>query len=299
LSANEGHDIEICGEGTIDGQGAVWWQNFRAKHEQHHRPFLVTFSHCMRVEITGIKLTNSPMFHLAPGRCTDVTIKGVTILAPADSPNTDGIDPSGSNYLIEGCTIDTGDDNIAVKPVGTIKDQNFTIRDCHFLHGHGMSIGSGSKGGVENMTVGGCTFDGTTAGIRIKTARDKGGLVQNIIYEDLTMTGVKDPVMITDYYPKPPSTPTEDPAQPITPQTPTFAAITIRNVTSTGSPSAGTIWGLPEMPISGITFTNVHISAAKGMTIVHARGLHFSGSGITVESGEKLILSDAEASGLN
>jgi polygalacturonase len=149
------------------------------------------------------------------------------------------------------------------------------------------------------MRVANCTFDGTTAGIRIKTARGRGGLVQNVIYDHLTMTGVKNPVEIVDYYPKQPKTPTEDAAQPVTPLTPKFAAITISNLTSTGSPDAGTIWGLPEMPISGITFTNVRISAEQGMTIVHARDIHFSGSDITVETGEKLIESDAAATGLN
>jgi polygalacturonase len=299
VSANDAHDIEISGEGTIDGQGAVWWKAFRANNAMTHRPYMVSLSHCTRVEVTGVTLTNSPMFHLVPGRCTDVTIKGVTIIAPPDSPNTDGIDPSGSNYLIDGCTIDTGDDNIAVKPASTEKDQNYTITNCKFLRGHGMSLGSGSDGGIENMTVSNCTFDGTTSGIRIKTGRGKGGLVRNITYDHLTMTKVKIPVNIADYYPKPPSTPTEDPAQAVTPLTPTFAAITISNVTSTGSPSAGLIWGLPEMPITGITFNNVHISAAKGLTVVHAHDIHFSNSDITVESGDKLILSDAEATGLN
>jgi polygalacturonase len=299
LSATDAHDLEISGEGTIDGQGAAWWKAFRADNTMTHRPFMVSFTHCARVEVTGIKLTNSPMFHLVPGHCTDVTIKDITISAPSDSPNTDGIDPSGSNYLIDGCTIDTGDDNIAIKPGETEKDLNYTITNCKFLRGHGMSIGSGSAGGLENMTVSACTFDGTTAGIRIKTSRGTGGLLQNITYDHLTMTGVKNPVEITDYYPKPPKTPDEDPAQPVTPLTPTFAAITISNLTSTGSPVAGTIWGLPETPISGLTFTNVHITAAKGMQIVHARDIHFSGSDITVTGGEKLILSDAEVTGLN
>jgi polygalacturonase len=299
LSATDAHDLEISGEGTIDGQGAVWWKTFRANNAMPHRPYMVALSRCTRVEVTGIMLTNSPSFHLVPGHCTDVTIKDVTISAPADSPNTDGIDPSGSNFLIDGCTIDTGDDNIAVKPAGMEKDQNFTITNCTFLRGHGMSLGSGSNGGMENITVTNCTFKGTTSGIRIKTGRQKGGLIQNITYDHLTMTGVKIPINITDYYPKPPSSPTEDAAQPVTPLTPTFAAITISNLTSTGSPSAGIIWGLPEAPITGITFTNVHISATKGMTVVHAHDINFTDSDITVASGDKLILSDATTTGLN
>jgi len=299
LTASDAHDLEISGEGTINGQGVAWWKAFSANNAMLHRPCLIKFNHCTRVEITGIKLMNSPMFHLVPSRCTNVTIKGVTITAPSDSPNTDGIDPSGSNYLIDGCTIDTGDDNIALKPGHTEKSQNYAITHCDFQHGHGLSIGSGSDGGVENITVRNCTFEETTAGIRIKTVRGRGGLIQNITYDHLTMNRVKNPVEIVDYYPELLQTPTDDPSQPVTPLTPTFAGITIRNMTGAESPNAGTIWGLPEMPISGITFTNVHISAAKGMRIYHARDIHFSGSGITVESGEKFILSDAEVSGLN
>ena len=92
------------------------------------------------------------------------------------------------------------------------------------------------------------------------------------------MTNVHDPVQIVDYYPKWPKTADEDQAQPITP---TFANVTISNVTSTRSPAAGIIWALPEMPIAGITFINVDIAAAKGMKLVHAHDIHFSHSAIT------------------
>jgi polygalacturonase len=298
ISASDAHDLEISGEGTIDGQGKAWWTAFEANKDMPHRPFLVRLEHCTRVKVTGILLTNSPSFHLVPNRCTDVTIQGITIKAPVDAHNTDGIDPSGSNFLITDCLIDGGDDNIAVKPAGTEQNRNFMITHCDFQHGHGMSIGSGTNGGLDGLTVSNCTFEGTNAGIRIKTARGRGGLVQNVVYDHLTMTGVKSPVEIVDYYPHPPKTPEEDPAQPVTPLTPTFANVMIRNVTSTDSPSAGSIWGLPEAPITGITFDNVHITAKKGMQIVHAKDIHFTNSDIIVEKGDKLTLFDAQADGL-
>ena len=298
ISAKDAHDLEISGEGTINGQGAAWWAAFEANHNMTHRPYLVKFDQCKRVKISGITLMNSPSFHLVPNRCADVTIQGITITAPANAHNTDGMDPSGSNILIDKCMVDTGDDDIAIKPADPEKNRNFTITNCDFRRGHGLSIGSGTNGGLENMLVSHCTFSGTDAGIRIKTTRDRGGLVKNVTYDHITMTKVKNPILITDYYPKAPKTPGEDPAQPITSLTPSFAAITISNVTSTGSPNAGTIWGLPEKPISGISFVNVHISAAKGMKIVHADDIHFSNSDITVESGDKLILSEARVTGL-
>jgi len=299
LTAAHAHDLEISGQGIIDGQGEAWWKAFEADKAMTHRPYLIKLERCNRVLITGVTLQNSPMFHLVPYRCADVTIRGVTITAPATAHNTDGIDPSGTHYLIDGCTIDTGDDNIAIKPGGAEINQNFTITHCDFRHGHGLSIGSGTEGGLDHLSVTDCTFEGTTAGIRIKTLRGHGGLLQNLTYDRLTMTGVQNPIEIVDYYPKLPATPTADPAQPVTPLTPQFAAITIKNLISTKSPNAGTIWGLPEMPISGITFTNVHLSAALGLKIVHARDIHFSDSDIKTDSGPKLILSDAQPTGLN
>ena len=174
ITANGAHDLEISGEGTIDGQGHAWWAAFRANSSMTHRPYMIKFSNCTRVLVHGVTLSNSPMFHLVPQNCTDVTIQGITIKPPADAPNTDGIDPSGWNFLITGCTIDTGDDNIAIKPApnsGRVPgDKNFTVKNCIFRHGHGCSIGSGTAGGLEDLLVSDCTFDQTDYGIRIKTA---------------------------------------------------------------------------------------------------------------------------------
>jgi len=150
ITASGTHDIEISGEGTIDGQGRVWWAAFRSNSAMTHRPYLIKLSDCTRLLVTGVTLRNSPMFHLVPQNCTDVTVQGIHIHSPSDAPNTDGIDPSGWNFLIRDCTIDTGDDNIAIKPIAgrTPGDKNFAVLNCAFLHGHGMSIGGGSFNGV-------------------------------------------------------------------------------------------------------------------------------------------------------
>ncbi|HEY2761569.1 MAG TPA: glycoside hydrolase family 28 protein, partial [Pirellulales bacterium] len=204
ISAAGAHDIKLSGEGTIDGQGEPWWKAFRSNKSLVHRPYMVQFRDCSRVLVEGVTLTNSPMFHLVPQNCTDVTIRGITIQSPPDAPNTDGIDPSGWNFLITDCTIDDGDDNVAIKPNPARKPGNkdFTITNCKFLHGHGMSIGSGTLGGIEDLTVSDCLFESTDAGVRIKTLRGKGGLLQNLTYENLKMTNVKNPIYIIDYYPE-------------------------------------------------------------------------------------------------
>jgi polygalacturonase len=303
ISVVGGHDIEISGDGTINGQGKVWWDAFRADKSMTHRPYMIKFNKCTRVYVHDVTLCNSPMFHLVPQNCTDVTIRGITIQSPANAPNTDGIDPSGWNYLITNCTIDGGDDNIAVKPGASSRspgDKNFIITNCTFRHGHGMSIGSGTENGIEDLHVSNCTFDQTDSGIRIKTLRGRGGLLQNLTYENLTMTDVKNPIYIIDWYPErtAPKDPSTEKPEPIDNRTPINKNIVIRNVTATACPTAGTIRGLPEAPISNVTLSNVTISAKSPMKIYFAKGIRFVDSKITVENGKPLTLFNAEVSGL-
>ena len=302
ITAANAHDIEISGQGVIDGQGEAWWQAFAADQKMTHRPYMAKLSGCTRVYVHDVTFQNSPMFHFVPENCTDVTIEHIKIKSPARAANTDGIDPSGWNFLIADCTIDTGDDNIAIKPAGgrAPGDKNFLVKNCTFLHGHGMSVGGGTANGLENLTVSNCTFNGTDSGIRIKTPRGNGGLLQNAVYESITMHDVKNPIYINDYYPErtAPKDPATEKAEPVTDRTPITKDITIRNVTITGSPNAGTIQGLPEAPISNLIFSNVNISAKTGMIIYHARGVQFINSKITVADGKSLITYDAEISGM-
>jgi polygalacturonase len=256
VNGNNLTDIAITGKGAIDGAGARWWPPVReakkaGKPEPRRRPRLVLLSGCVGIHVRDVTLRNSPGFHLVPVDCEDVTIEGVTIRAPADSPNTDAIDPSDTRHVrISKCVIDVGDDNVAIKsghadsahPNAACED--ITVTDCTFLHGHGMSIGSETSGGVRDLTVQHCTFEDTTSGIRIKSSRDRGGLVENLRYSDITMKNVKIPINLACYYPK---IPTNDPAQPMTPHTPMYRNIRILNLTATSPQSAGFIVGLPEI----------------------------------------------------
>ncbi len=302
ITVSDAQDVEISGRGVIDGQGAAWWTAFRSNPAMTHRPYLIKISSCTRVLVTGVTLKNSPMYHLVPQNCTDATIRDIHIYAPSNAPNTDGIDPSGWNFLISDCAIDTGDDNIAIKPVAARVPGNkhFLIQDCAFVHGHGCSIGSGTVGGIEDLTVRRCTFNQTDAGIRIKTGRDRGGLLQSVTYENLKMTAVKNPIYIIDFYPErtAPRDPATEKPEPVTPRTPVNKNIVIRNVTATDCPTAGTIRGLPEMPIDGVTLSNVKISAETGLKIFHARAIRFENSKISVKKGPPTITYDAQVTGL-
>jgi polygalacturonase len=265
---------------------------------------MIMLTNCTRVMFQGVTLANSPMLTFVPRLCREVTIDSIHIKSPADSPNTDGIDPSGFDILIENCTIDTGDDNIAIKPrpiadPDHLSCENILIEDCAFLHGHGMSIGGGSNGGVRNMVVRDCRFEDTDAGIRLKSARDRGGLVENLTYENLSMKRVKTPIEIVSYYPEIPAHPEKDPGEAITHKTPIWRHLRISNVVSEDALTAARFIGLPEMPIEDVVLTNVRITAQNPMQIIRVSGLRFVKCRIDAESGGAPEIFESTVEGLD
>ena len=154
------------------------------------------------------------MWQIVPYYSDDLVFHNMKILAPYHvSHNTDGIDPfSSTHVVIEHVLIDTGDDNIAIKsgqPGSTGGDaptRDVTIKDCVFLHGHGLSVGSEVAGGVQNVRAERITFKGTEHGIRIKSNRDRGNDIGNFVFKDITMEGVEQPIVISEFYPKIPKT---------------------------------------------------------------------------------------------
>jgi polygalacturonase len=279
ISAVNAHDVAITGGGVIDGNGASWWTGADGKRPNSilgvgvFRPRLIVFDHSRHIRMTDVTVQNSPSWQIVPYYSDDIVFRGIKVLAPANSPNTDAIDPfSSSNMLIEHVTADVGDDNVAIKS-GAINSPgpdspatNITIRDCVFAHGHGVSIGSELAGGAQHIHVEHIVFKGTDFGIRIKANRDRGADVSDISVKDIRMTDVKTAILITEYYP---GTPPEgdNPPKPITRLTPFFHNIRIENVTAVGSGAAGAIFGLPESVVKDVTFRNVHFAAGTGMVI--------------------------------
>ena len=282
VSATDAVNVAITGEGTIDGNGESWWLEARKTHDagilgNHPRPKLIILDHCKHVRIEGITVQNSPMWQIVPYYTDDIVIRNVRILAPQHSPNTDAIDPfSSSHVLIDHVYADVGDDNVAIKsgpinsPGPDSPSRDITIRDCTFMHGHGVSVGSELSGGAQNILAERIHFEGTDNGIRVKANRDRGHDVSNLVFRDITMKDVKNALIISEYYPKimPPAGGV--PPAPVGRLTPHFHDITVENVTATGSQMAGAIVGLPESPVKNVVLRNVNLSAKTGLVIGYA-----------------------------
>lgn len=307
ISGKDLEDVTIAGRGIVDGSGARWWEPAEAARQKKSgytlpRPNMIVLTRVTNLTVRDVTLQNSPKFHLVPTECDGVTITGITILSPERSPNTDGIDPSMCRRVtITACTIDCGDDNIAIKSSKKVEGREFACEDisvtnCTFKHGHGMSIGSETGGGVRNLHVRDCTFEDTDNGIRIKSDRNRGGQVVDILYENIRMTNVRGAILFSCYYPR---VPDHDEKQPVTDRTPHYSSIVVRNLSGTSTQAAGTIAGLPESLIENVTLENVSIEAAKtGLEIRNARNVKLKNVTIEPKKGDPFIVRDAQVEGL-
>ncbi len=292
-------DLAITGSGTIDGSGAMFWmwsdkaaRRYPPGRATVPRPMLVALPGVTRLHVDGITLTNSPSFHLAPSG-QDITLENLRIVAPSDSPNTDALDPGGQRIVIRKCELDIGDDNVALKNGG----HDILIEDLTCLHGHGISIGSGTRNGFRHVIVRRCTFNGTDNGLRIKSYRGGGGEVHDIRYSDIVMKHVRRPFDINMLYNGNAGLATDvGPRQAEAGQTeniPNFHDIHITNLTVTGSPIAGRILGLPEQMANAITFTNVKFQSTRGFLVQDGKDIVFQNARIDVAIGEPLVLDNA------
>lgn len=318
-------NIAIVGRGTINGRGAWWWKMHREKALAHPRPRLISFTHCTNVLIEGVTLTDSPSWTLNPVRCENVNVDKVTILNPADSSNTDGINPdSCRNVHISNCYMSVGDDCIAVKS-GAEDDgrdhlspcENITITNCTMANGHGgVVIGSEMSGGVRRVVISNCVFTGTDRGIRLKSRRGRGGVVQDIRVSNVVMQDVLCPLTMNLYYACGAwgdRTVSDRQPHPVTDGTPCFRDIHLSNITAREVKyAAGFLLGLAEMPLQDICLSDISISMSPdaqaglpemaddlelmqraGLFARNVRGLRLCNVEITGQVGPALTLIDA------
>lgn len=284
--------------GALSDDGKMWWptkqamegESYLRKLKKSHtemtaenllpardflRPRLVSVMKCNRVLIDGVTLMNPPQFTLNPKDCSNVIIRDVKVNNEWYAQNSDGIDLSNCvNAIIYKCTVNAGDDGICMKSSGGGSDKtdvatlrNVIIADDIVYHAHGgFVIGSGESGGMENIYVHNCNYINTDVGIRIKSARDRGGLVHHIYISNIYMVNIADEaISFNTYYENKEGSPSP---QPITATTPRFENFYMDSIFCDGAGAAISLTGLPEMPLKNLYFNQVNITADKGFSAI-------------------------------
>lgn len=265
------------------------------------RPYMVLFYQCRNVLLDGPTFQNSPKFVLYPTFCEDMIIRNIHVLNEWWYQNGDGIDINGGrNILIYNCTVNAGDDGICMK---SSKSSNYTlepilqnvvISNCVVYHAHGgFVIGSNTDGGMKNISVSNCNFIGTDIGLRFKSSRNRGGLVENIFIHNIYMKDIVNEAILFDTYYEA-SGNQEQIAPPVTEKTPRFQKFNISNIYCIGAGQAVTITGLPEMPIQDIEFDNITISADKGFNSMDAQNIRLNKVNILPAEGPDYSLNNCK-----
>jgi polygalacturonase len=319
--AYKAENISIIGRGLINGHGKKWWdfvegyKQDQARSKWQHefdkvnkdillpddpkqikrgflRPPFIQPMFCKNVLIKDITIINSPFWTINPEFCENVRVHGVTINNP-HSPNTDGINPeSCKNVHISDCHISVGDDCITIK---SGKDEpgrrmafpaeNYTITNCTMLSGHGgVVIGSEMSGDVRKITISNCIFDGTDRGIRIKTARGRGGVVEEIRVSNIIMKNIREQAIVLDMQY------TKTTLEPVTERTPRVRNIHFSNITGQVN-QAGYLNGLEEMPIENISFNDINLDAQTGLLLQYTNKVEFHNVQINTQTGPSLSAS--------
>lgn len=272
IRADHAHGSAIMGEGIIEGRGDLpmanspmsWWQmHDQVKGDVHHNiPWLIGTDETNNFTLYRITLHNAPNFNVFLQGGDGITVWGIRIDEPWNSPNTDGIDPSGStNVTVTQSYIRNGDDGIAIKAPAGKPARHITVSHDHFYEGHGMSIGSGTEGGVSDVLFTDLTIDHQKSGLHIKSNPGRGGLVNNVRYEDVCIRDTTMPVLFETTY--------IDANAPKSgwingTKLPVFRNITLHNVASTGGARL-VLSGMDTQHRTQVLFDGVDIEGADSM----------------------------------
>ncbi|KAL6502414.1 hypothetical protein OROHE_024692 [Orobanche hederae] len=261
-------DVIITGEnGTIDGQGGVWWNLWRHRTLKFTRPNLIELMNSTNIIISNVIFKNSPFWNIHPVYSSNIVIQYVTILAPADSPNTDGIDPDSSSHVcIEDSYISTGDDLVAVKSGWDeygisygLPSHNITIRR---LTGSspfaGIAVGSETSGGIEDILAEHITLFHMGIGIHLKTNIGRGGVIRNITISNIYMENVRKGIKISGDVGDHPDGFYDPNALPV------LKDVVIKDVWGESVQQPGLFRGLVNAPFTGICLSNIHLRGAHG-----------------------------------
>ncbi|KEH21119.1 putative galacturan 1,4-alpha-galacturonidase [Medicago truncatula] len=261
-------DVVITGNnGTLDGQGELWWQKFHKGKLTYTRPYLIEIMYSDNIQISNLTLVNSPSWNVHPVYSSNIIVQGITILAPVNSPNTDGINPdSCTNTRIEDCYIVSGDDCVAVKSgwdeygiAYGMPTKQLVIRrlTCISPTSAVIALGSEMSGGIQDVRAEDIVAINSESGVRIKTAVGRGGYVKDIYVRRMTMKTMKWAFWMTGDYGSHADNNYDPNAIPVV-QNINYRDMVAENVTM-----AAKLEGISNAPFTGICISNVTIGLAK------------------------------------
>jgi beta-xylosidase len=327
----------VASGGVVDAAGTTWWPSREAMNgadtvkalnsragevplteyaaaREYLRPVMISLVECRRVLLDGPTFQNSPAWNIHPLLSEDVVIRNLTVMNPWYSQNGDGLDlDSCRRVVVHNCRFDVGDDAICIKSgkdaYGRTRGrptEDVIITDNVVYHGHGgFTVGSEMSGGVRNILVARCTFLGTDVGLRFKTTRGRGGVVEKIWVRDVQMKDIPtDAIGFNMYYGGEAPTDAPDkpgasrPSMPVDEGTPQFRDIVLEKILCRGADRAVMIEGLPEMPIHGIVLDDVRISARRGLATVDADTITLRRLDIAAQTGPAVSVRDSKSVGI-
>jgi polygalacturonase len=265
------------------------------------RPIMVDLVNCKNVLIEGVTIQNSPSWTVHPLMCQNVIVSNVNIQSPSWGQNTDGIDiESCKNVVLYKSIFNVGDDGICVKSGKNesgrkrgIPTENLIVDGCTVYHAHGgFVVGSEMSGGVKNVKVTNCTFTGTDAGLRFKSTRGRGGVVENITIENINMSDIKGDAVLFDLFYGNSKNKDEKVKADIT--TPVFKDIAMKNITCNGAKRALFFNGLPEMNLENISLENGTFVANEGGKISESTNVTLTNVAIKTPSTPNLVINNSQ-----
>lgn len=318
---NEKGNMWFPSEGALKGNDGANMNVPNAQTEEEWiavkdflRPVMLSLKNCKNIWLEGVAFENSPSWNLHPFACENLIFENLTVRNPWYSQNGDGLDlESCKNALIIGCSFDVGDDAICIKSGKDedgrkrgIPSENVIVKECVVYHGHGgFVVGSEMSGGVRNISVSDCQFIGTDVGLRFKSCRGRGGVVENIYISGINMINIPaEPLLFDLYYggksameameagedqQKP-----ETVIPPVTEETPAFRNIFIKDIACRGANRALFFNGLPEMNIQNVHIENANIYAKKGGELHESTGVSLKNVHIVPQSGPAIILNNVK-----
>ncbi|KAG2727001.1 hypothetical protein I3760_01G139900 [Carya illinoinensis] len=262
-------DVVITGDnGTIDGQGSVWWDWYSYHSLNYSRPHLVEFVASEYVVVSNLTFLNAPAYTIHPVYCSNVHVQNVSVSAPPDSPYTVGVVPDSSdNVCIEDCIIDMGYDAIALKsgwdeygiaygrPTTNVHIRRVRLKS---YSGSSLAFGSEMSGGISDVHVEQVHLYNSFGGIEFRTIKGRGGYIKRIIISDVEMANIFLAFAATGQCGSHPDNNYDPYALPV------FDHITLRDVIGTNITIAGSFTGIQESPFTSICLFNISFSISSG-----------------------------------